>query len=73
MGASKKIWDFLLISAIVAANIFKFGMQLGFGEQRTKKQHLGPKLRIPNIFGTQLVFGEYVTVTTLVPNLVEAV
>ena len=30
-GASKKIWDPLLISATVEASNFKFGIQFGFG------------------------------------------
>ena len=44
MGASKKFWDPILISATVEASNFKFGTQVGFGWKRTKKQHLGPKL-----------------------------
>ena len=43
-GASQKFWDPLLISATIEASNFKFGTQVGFGEWRTKKQHLGPKL-----------------------------
>ena len=37
-GASKKIWDPLLISATVEASNFKFGTQLGFGTSLPKKQ-----------------------------------
>jgi len=35
-GASKKIWDPLLISATVEASNFKFGTQLGFGTRLPK-------------------------------------
>ena len=34
----------IFISAIIRASNFKFGIQLGFGEQLTKKQPSGPKL-----------------------------
>jgi len=37
------MWDPLRISATVAASIFKFGTQLGFGTS-LPKQLLGPKL-----------------------------
>ena len=35
-GASKKIWDPVLISATVEASNFKFGTQLGFGTSSPK-------------------------------------
>ena len=35
-GASKKIWDPLLISATVEASNFKFGTQNGFGSSLPK-------------------------------------
>ena len=43
-GVSKKIWDPLFISATVEASNFKFGIQLGLGEELAKKQLLQPKL-----------------------------
>jgi len=43
-GVSNKIWDILFISATVEASNFKFGTQVGLGEQLTKKQLLEPKL-----------------------------
>ena len=44
LGEHVKIWDPLFISATVEASNFKFRIQLGPGEQLTKKQLLGPKL-----------------------------
>ena len=61
-GASKKIWDPLFISATAKAINFKFGIQLGLGEQLTKKQLLGPKLagvrakKASKKFGTPIYF-----------------
>jgi len=40
----KKNWDPLFISATVEASNFKFGIQLGLGEELGKKQLLRPKL-----------------------------
>jgi len=44
-GASKNIWDPLFISATVEASNFKFGIQLGLGEELAKKQLLRPNWR----------------------------
>jgi len=41
--ASEKIWD-PFFSATVEARNFKFCIQLGLGEEHTKKQLLGPQL-----------------------------
>jgi len=44
-GASKKIWDPLLISATVEASNFKFGTQLGFGTSLLKNNDLDQNWR----------------------------
>ena len=44
LGEHVKIWDPLFISATVEATNFKFGIQLGLGEQLAEKQLLRRKL-----------------------------
>ena len=44
-GASKNIWDSLLISATVEASNFKFGTQLGFGTSLPKNNVLDQNWR----------------------------
>ena len=44
-GASKKIWDPLLISATVEASNFKFSTQLGFGTSLPKNKDLNQNWR----------------------------
>jgi len=43
-GASKKIGTPVFIFVAIEASKFKFAIQLGLGQQLTKKQLLGPKL-----------------------------
>jgi len=43
-GEHPKKSDFLFMSATVEASNFKFGIQLGLGEELAMKQLLGPKL-----------------------------
>jgi len=56
-GASKKIWDPLFISAIVKASNFKFGIQLGLGEELGNKQLLRPKVSGVRARGASKKFG----------------
>ena len=56
-GASKKIWDPLLISTTVEASKFKFGIQLVLGEELAEKQLLRPKLAGVQARGASKKFG----------------
>jgi len=53
----KEIWDPLFISATVEASNFKFGIQLGLGEELDKKQLLRPKLAGVRARGASKKFG----------------
>jgi len=83
---ASKSWDPLLISKTVEARNLgvpyqqKIRTKIGGGWTRGESQIFWDLLLISAIiraanykFGTQLGFGEYVTITTLVPNLVGAV